>query len=156
MLWEQQHQTQHSARNSSPKTLHSCFFFFFVFGFRTRIMAPIYMDLQMWEAASLPGMTILSVAILLVLTITLLALCTRCQRWGLSGKVSRLSFMLWGLSHIRSIATTTFQDRTVKFVSSKNLSGIRRDLVIPDESQTLHTWHVMSLLLSWIFKKYII
>ncbi|GAA6088049.1 uncharacterized protein si:ch73-204p21.2 [Tachysurus ichikawai] len=43
-------------------------------------MAPIYMDLQMWEAASLPGMTILSVAILLVLTITLLALCTRCQR----------------------------------------------------------------------------
>ncbi|XP_060736512.1 uncharacterized protein si:ch73-204p21.2 [Tachysurus vachellii] len=43
-------------------------------------MAPIYMDLQVWEAASVPGMALFSVAILLVLTITLLALCTSCQR----------------------------------------------------------------------------
>ncbi|XP_058254239.1 uncharacterized protein si:ch73-204p21.2 [Hemibagrus wyckioides] len=43
-------------------------------------MAPIYMDLQVWEAASLPGMALLSVVILLVLTITLLTLCTTCQR----------------------------------------------------------------------------
>lgn len=43
-------------------------------------MAAIYVNLQAWEAANLPGMALLSAVILIVLAITLLALCTSCQR----------------------------------------------------------------------------
>ncbi|KAF4083722.1 hypothetical protein AMELA_G00119870 [Ameiurus melas] len=47
-------------------------------------MAPIHIDLQAWEAANLPGMALLSAVILFVLAITLLALCTSCQRQSFS------------------------------------------------------------------------
>ncbi|KAB5562636.1 hypothetical protein PHYPO_G00020220 [Pangasianodon hypophthalmus] len=61
---------------------------------RTRIMAPIIIvDLQAWEAANLAGLAFLSVVILFILSITLLALCTSCQRQSFtldnSGTVER-------------------------------------------------------------------
>ncbi|XP_046712446.1 uncharacterized protein si:ch73-204p21.2 isoform X1 [Silurus meridionalis] len=49
-------------------------------GMRSGIMAPMYVDLSTWEAANLPSVALLSVVILFVLAITLLALCTSCQR----------------------------------------------------------------------------
>lgn len=50
-----------------------------------------------------------------------------------------LSFTLGGFSFIHSVTTTTFRDRTVEFVSSRNLSGIRRDSVDPDTHTHAHS-----------------
>ncbi|TTE07137.1 hypothetical protein Baya_14886 [Bagarius yarrelli] len=48
-------------------------------------MAPIYVDLQTWEATS-PSMALLSMVMLFVLAVTLLALCTTCHRQSFSLK----------------------------------------------------------------------
>ncbi|KAM9466359.1 uncharacterized protein Hap1MRO34_015456 isoform 1-T4 [Clarias gariepinus] len=47
-------------------------------------MAPIYIAPQTWDALNLPGLAFLSVVILFILTITLLALCSSCQRQSFS------------------------------------------------------------------------
>ncbi|XP_047677035.1 uncharacterized protein si:ch73-204p21.2 [Tachysurus fulvidraco] len=88
-------------------------------------MAPIYMDLQMWEAASLPGMAVLSVAILLVLTITLLALCTSCQRQ---------SFTLDNKSEVETNSSTLV--RVVKPGNAAEIPAPERDLtLLPEDLQ---------------------
>ncbi|XP_022528939.2 uncharacterized protein si:ch73-204p21.2 [Astyanax mexicanus] len=43
-------------------------------------MAPIYVALGAWEAAELPGVAVFSLVTLFIITITLLALCSRCQK----------------------------------------------------------------------------
>ncbi|XP_072545163.1 uncharacterized protein [Salminus brasiliensis] len=43
-------------------------------------MAPIYIALGAWEAAELPGAAVFSLVTLLIITITLLTLCSRCQK----------------------------------------------------------------------------
>lgn len=151
MLWSHTVRTRPVFHTFTARNSSLVFRYMFFVNFRTRIMAPIYMDLQ---GENLPGLALLSVIILFVLTITFLALCTSCKRWGLLWNMSQLcvslSFTLSGFSFICSFTTATFQDSTFKFVSSRNLSGIRCDPVISESAEKrhmLHTWHKLSLLL---------
>ncbi|KAI4885250.1 hypothetical protein NFI96_018855, partial [Prochilodus magdalenae] len=53
---------------------------FYLFDCRNSVMAPIHTALGAWGAAGLPGATVFSLIALFILTITVLALCSRCQK----------------------------------------------------------------------------
>lgn len=104
-------------------------------------MAPIYIDLQVWEAASLPGLAFLSVVILFILSITLLALCTSCQRWAQRSRNSS-PFVFRSPSHsgaffLLSSLSLRQHSRTAR--SSLSARGICQELGVTQAYQSLQT-----------------
>lgn len=126
------------------------FFYVFVF-FRSEIMAPIYISLQVWEAASLPGLAFLSMLILFILSITLLALCTSCQRWAPRSRnsspfVSRSPSNSGAFFFLLSSLSLRQHSRTAR--SSLSTRGICQELGVTQayQSHTPHTCHMLSLI----------